>query len=149
MLVRPNEICVIPRGVRYRVEVVGEEGVRGYGLELYQGHFQLPELGALGSNGLANARDFQAPVASFEEGKGEWELVSKFDGKLFVARQGHTPFDVVGWHGLYYPYKYDLGRFNVIGSVSDGSLFCILLFLKIRGLAGCLNHSGNRELIFV
>lgn len=120
LLVRPNEICVIPRGVRYRVDLVDNKPVRGYAMELYQGHFQLPELGPIGSNCLANARDFQAPVASFEDdgGEGEWELVSKFDGRLFVARQGHTPFDVVAWHGLYYPYKYDLGRFSVIGSVS-------------------------------
>lgn len=138
ILVRPNEICVIPRGVRYRVDLVNEEPIRGYALELYQGHFQLPELGPIGSNCLANARDFQAPVASFETKElGEWELVSKFDGKLFVARQGHTPFDVVGWHGLYYPYKYDLGRFSVIGSVSPSPFSSRAFSLTFQYLA-CL-----------
>ncbi|KAL3420640.1 Homogentisate 1,2-dioxygenase 2 [Phlyctema vagabunda] len=133
LLVRPNEICVIPRGVRYRVELP-EGPIRGYILELYEGHFQLPELGPIGSNCLANARDFQAPVASFdaepgEEGK-EYTLLAKFNGHLFAAPQAHTPFDVVAWHGLYYPYKYDLGRFNTIGSISfdhpDPSIFTVL-----------------------
>ena len=130
LLVRPNEICVIPRGVRYRV-TLPEGPVRGFILELYQGHFQLPELGPIGSNGLANARDFQAPVAAFDEDtEHEYTLLAKFAGRLFAARQNHTPFDVVAWHGNYYPYKYDLGRFNTIGSISydhpDPSIFTVL-----------------------
>jgi homogentisate 1,2-dioxygenase len=130
LLVRPNEICVIPRGIRYRVELP-EGPVRGYILELYQGHFTLPELGPIGSNCLANARDFQAPVADFDEDTdSQWTLTAKFAGHLFAAKQNHTPFDVVAWHGLYYPYKYDLGRFNTIGSVSfdhpDPSIFTVL-----------------------
>lgn len=106
--------------------------VRGYICELYQGHFQLPELGPIGSNGLANARDFQAPVAAFddEEEQTEYKLFSKFNNTLFSARQNHTPFDIVAWHGNYYPYKYDLGRFNTIGSVSfdhpDPSIYTVL-----------------------
>jgi homogentisate 1,2-dioxygenase len=105
--------------------------VRGYILELYQGHFQLPELGPIGSNCLANARDFQAPIADFDEDTlTEWRILCKFAGHLFQAKQNHTPFDVVAWHGLYYPYKYDLGRFNTIGSVSydhpDPSIYTVL-----------------------
>lgn len=130
LLVRPNEICMIPRGIRYRV-TLPEGPVRGYILELYQGHFHLPELGPIGSNCLANARDFQAPVAYFDEDTtNTWHILSKFAGHLFSARQTHTPFDVVAWHGLYYPYKYDLGRFNTIGSTSfdhpDPSIFTVL-----------------------
>ncbi|KAH6677264.1 Homogentisate 1,2-dioxygenase [Halenospora varia] len=129
LLVRPNEIAVIPRGIRYRVTLPAGP-VRGYILELYQGHFQLPELGPIGSNCLANARDFQIPVASFEEDNSSWTLITKFDNELFQAGQNHSPFDVVGWHGLYYPYKYDLGRFNVIGSTSfdhpDPSIYTVL-----------------------
>ncbi|KAK3381699.1 homogentisate 1,2-dioxygenase [Podospora didyma] len=138
LLVRPMEICVIPRGVRYQVHLPSGPA-RGYALELYQGHFSLPELGPIGSNGLANARDFQAPVASFtedhsEEGNGEnakkYTITAKFNNTLFQTTQPHTPFDVVAWHGTYYPYKYDLGRFNTIGSVSfdhpDPSIFTVL-----------------------
>ena len=130
LLVRPNEICIIPRGIRYRV-TLPEGPVRGYILELYQNHFQLPELGPIGSNCLANVRDFQAPVAHFgEDTEHEYTLVSKFAGHLFAATQQHTPFDVVAWHGTYYPYKYDLGRFNTIGSISydhpDPSIFTVL-----------------------
>ncbi|KAL4949274.1 Homogentisate 1,2-dioxygenase [Aspergillus filifer] len=129
LVVRPNEICVIPRGVRYRV-TLPDGPVRGYICELYQGHYQLPELGPIGSNGLANARDFQAPVASFDDEEEEYRLYSKFNNHLFSARQDHSPFDVVAWHGNYYPYKYDLGRFNTIGSVSfdhpDPSIYTVL-----------------------
>jgi homogentisate 1,2-dioxygenase len=130
LLLRPNEICIIPRGIRYRV-TLPQGPVRGYILELYQGHFQLPELGPIGSNCLANARDFQAPTAYFEEDtSNEYILFSKFAGHLFTAKQNHTPFDVVAWHGNYYPYKYDLGRFNTIGSISydhpDPSIFTVL-----------------------
>ncbi|KAJ9149917.1 Homogentisate 1,2-dioxygenase [Pleurostoma richardsiae] len=130
LLVRPNEIAVIPRGIRYRV-TLPEGPSRGYILELNQGHFVLPELGPIGSNCLANPRDFQAPVASFDEDtSSDWTIVNKFNGTLFAAKQGHTPFDVVGWHGRYYPYKYDLGRFSVIGSTSfdhpDPSIYTVL-----------------------
>ena len=132
ILVRPNEICVIPRGVRYRV-TLPDGPVRGYICELYQGHYQLPELGPIGSNGLANARDFQAPVADFEDDEGdgsEYRIYSKFANTLFSARQDHSPFDVVAWHGNYYPYKYDLGRYNPVGSISydhpDPSIYTVL-----------------------
>lgn len=132
LLVRPNEILVIPRGIKYRVDLPGG-AVRGYILELYDGHFKLPELGPIGSNGLANARDFQAPVAAFDDteyGPSSWTIFTKYDNAMFTATQSHTPFDVVGWHGLYYPYKYDLGRFNAIGSISfdhpDPSIFTVL-----------------------
>lgn len=130
LLVRPNEIAVIPRGIKHRV-TLPEGPIRGYILELYQGHFQLPELGPIGSNCLANARDFQIPHAKFDrDHSSKWSIINKFDGKLFVAEQGHTPFDIVAWHGRYYPFKYDLGRFNVIGSTSfdhpDPSIFTVL-----------------------
>lgn len=130
LLLRVGEICVIPRGVRYQV-MLPQGPARGYVCELYQGHFQLPDLGPIGSNGLANARDFQIPKASFEEdSNSEWHIIAKFNNSLFCAKQFHTPFDVVAWHGNYYPYKYDLGRFNAIGSISydhpDPSIFAVL-----------------------
>lgn len=132
LLVRPNEIAVIPRGIRYQVRLPGGPA-RGYICELYEGHFQLPELGPIGSNNLANARDFQAPTASFDEdhsGGTTYTILGKFAGQLFAATQTHTPFDVVAWHGLYYAYKYDLARFSVMGSISfdhpDPSIFTVL-----------------------
>lgn len=140
LLVRPMEICVIPRGVRYQVHLPAGPA-RGYALELYQGHFALPELGPIGSNGLANARDFQAPVAAFSEdhvatasssssSSLSYTVTAKFANQLFTTTQPHTPFDVVAWHGNHYPYKYDLGRFNTVGSISydhpDPSIFTVL-----------------------
>ena len=139
LLVRPMEIAVIPRGVKYQVLLPQGRPARGYALELYQGHFVLPELGPIGSNGLANPRDFQSPVAAFDDtdagataadGTATYNIVAKFNNALFTTRQAHTPFDVVAWHGNYCPYKYDLGRFNTIGTISydhpDPSIFTVL-----------------------
>ncbi|OIW24540.1 Homogentisate 1,2-dioxygenase [Coniochaeta ligniaria NRRL 30616] len=137
LLVRPMEIALIPRGVKYQVRLPTGPA-RGYALELYQGHFQLPELGPIGSNGLANARDFQVPVASFDEdhgsvaddGANQYAITAKFNNAFFRTAQAHTPFNVVAWHGNYYPFKYDLVRFNTIGSISfdhpDPSIFTVL-----------------------
>ncbi|KAJ5657115.1 homogentisate 1-2-dioxygenase [Penicillium longicatenatum] len=133
LFVRPNEVCVIPRGIRYRVELPAGP-VRGYICELYQGHFQLPELGPIGSNCLANSRDFQSPVAFYDDASVEsnrkFLLRSKFNHRMYSAVQDHTPFDIVAWQGKYYPYKYDLARFNPMGSISfdhpDPSIYTVL-----------------------
>ncbi len=126
--VAPGEICVIPRGVKFRVEIEG--GVRGYICENYGLQFRLPELGPIGANGLANSRDFLTPVAAYEDRDGSFQIVSKFLGNLWVAEIDHTPLDVVAWHGNYAPYKYDLKNFNVINTVSfdhpDPSIFTVL-----------------------
>jgi homogentisate 1,2-dioxygenase len=135
--VEPQEIAVIPRGVRFRVELPDalaeggpQEGARGYVCENYGAHFRLPDLGPIGSNGLANPRDFLYPVAGYEERDGRFELVNKFLGHLWSAEIGHSPLDVVAWHGNDAPYKYDLRRFNAIGSISydhpDPSIFLVL-----------------------
>ena len=124
----PGEIAVIPRGVKFRVEVDG--AVRGYVCENYGLPMRLPELGPIGANGLANARDFLAPVAWFEDVAESTDIVAKFGGRLWGYRVPGSPLDVVGWHGNYYPYKYDLALFNAINSVSfdhcDPSIFTVL-----------------------
>ncbi|XP_037928089.1 homogentisate 1,2-dioxygenase [Teleopsis dalmanni] len=129
MSVAPNEICVIPQGIRFAVNVVGP--TRGYILEVYDNHFHLPDLGPIGANGLANPRDFLTPVAWFEDREVKnFQVLTKYQGVLFSASQKHSAFDVVAWHGNYVPYKYDLAKFNVINSVSydhcDPSIFTVL-----------------------
>ncbi|XP_015524794.2 homogentisate 1,2-dioxygenase [Neodiprion lecontei] len=128
MRVEPNEICVIQQGMRFSITVLGPS--RGYILEVFDNHFQLPNLGPIGANGLANPRDFMTPVAWFEEREAPFTIICKYQGKLFAAAQGHSPFDVVAWHGNYVPYKYDLDRFMVVNSVSfdhcDPSIFTVL-----------------------
>jgi len=132
--VAPQEIAVIPRGVRFRVELPDAEhgggAARGYVCENFGAHLRLPDLGPIGANGLANPRDFLTPVAAYEDIDGAFELVAKFQGHLWRADIDHSPLDVVGWHGNYAPYKYDLRRFNVIGSISfdhpDPSIFTVL-----------------------
>lgn len=125
----PQEIALIPRGVRFRVELV-DGTARGYVCENFGAMLRLPDLGPIGSNGLANARDFLTPVAAYEDREGDFELVAKFQGGLWRADIGHSPLDVVGWHGNYAPCKYDLRRFNTIGSISydhpDPSIFTVL-----------------------
>jgi homogentisate 1,2-dioxygenase len=127
--VEPLEIAVIPRGLRFRVDLQGTQA-RGYVCENFGAPLKLPDLGPLGANALANPRDFQAPLAWYEEREGKFELVAKFAGALWSAPIGHSPLDVVAWHGNYAPYKYDLRRFNTIGSVSydhpDPSIFLVL-----------------------
>lgn len=124
-----GEICVIPRGLKFRVELPEGEA-RGYVCENYAAHFRLPDLGPIGANGLANARDFQTPEAWFEDKDAACEIVAKFGGNLWSCQADHSPLDVVAWHGNYAPYKYDLRRFNTIGSISfdhpDPSIFTVL-----------------------
>jgi hypothetical protein len=126
--VAPGEIAVVPRGVRFRVDVAGPS--RGYVLEAFGAPFELPELGPIGANGLANARDFLYPVAAFEDVAAPWMIVAKFGGECFAAAQAHSPFDVVAWHGTGAPYKYDLARFAAVNSVTfdhpDPSIFTVL-----------------------
>jgi homogentisate 1,2-dioxygenase len=126
---QPQEIVVIPRGVRFRVELQ-EGSARGYICENFGAPLRLPDLGPIGSNGLANPRDFLAPCAWYEDRDGACELVAKFMGNLWAAEMDHSPLDVVAWHGNYAPYKYDLRRFNTIGSISfdhpDPSIFLVL-----------------------
>jgi homogentisate 1,2-dioxygenase len=127
--VKPGEIAVLPRGMAFKVAL--PDGLsRGYVCENYGAHFRLPELGPIGSNGLANARDFQAPVAAFETEEGGYEIVKKFGGRFWQAPMKQSPFNVVAWHGNLSPVKYDTAHFMVIGSISfdhpDPSIFTVL-----------------------
>jgi len=127
--VEPQEIALIPRGIRFRVALPDGEA-RGYVCENFGALVRLPDLGPIGSNGLANPRDFETPNAAFEDREGDFELIAKFQGHLWRAKIGHSPLDVVAWHGNYAPCKYDLRRFNTIGSISydhpDPSIFTVL-----------------------
>ncbi|MCX2182575.1 homogentisate 1,2-dioxygenase [Streptomyces sp. SKN60] len=136
----PGEVALIPRGVRFRVELL-DATARGYVCENYGAPFQLPDLGPIGANGLANARDFRAPVAAYEDVEGPVEVVNKYCGNLWSATYAHSPLDVVAWHGNHTPYVYDLRRFNVIGTISydhpDPSIFTVLTSPSdAPGLAG-------------
>ncbi|MEO6654586.1 MAG: homogentisate 1,2-dioxygenase [Pyrinomonadaceae bacterium] len=153
--VGPGSVAVIPRGLKFRVEPAPEgasntEGIagdpdktvaRGYICENYGQQFRLPDLGTIGANGLANSRDFETPVAWYEDVEGDFELVAKFGGNLWSCQIDHSPLDVVAWHGNYAPYRYDLRRFNTIGSVSfdhpDPSIFTV--FTSPSDLPGTAN----------
>ncbi len=130
--VRPGEIALLPRGVAFKVALPDamQGPARGYVCENYGAHFRLPELGPIGSNGLANARDFQAPVAAFEAPGEGCELVKKYGGRFWTAPLKSSPFNVVAWHGNLAPVKYDTANFMVIGSISfdhpDPSIFTVL-----------------------
>ncbi len=90
----------------------------------------MPERGPIGANGLASERDFLAPTAVYEERSGPVEVVQKFGGNLWAAPYGHSPLDVVAWHGSYVPVKYDTANFMVLGSVGfdhpDPSIYTVL-----------------------
>mmetsp|Transcript_9858 Transcript_9858/g.27691 ORF Transcript_9858/g.27691 Transcript_9858/m.27691 type:complete len:441 (+) Transcript_9858:102-1424(+) len=138
--VRPGEICVIQRGISFAVRVEGP--TRGYICEVY-GHFQLPDLGPIGANGLANTRDFMHPVAAHDPpSQGEYRMYNKFMDDIFVSEMDHSSFNVVGWWGNYVPYKYDLKRFSTMNSVAfdhpDPSIFTVLTCPTTEpGVAAC------------
>lgn len=141
MLVEPLQIAIIPRGLRFAVYLT-DGAARGYVCENYGAPFVLPELGPIGANGLANARDFEAPVAAFEDVERPHEIVQKFQGRLWTSTLDHSPFDVVAWHGNLCPVRYDLRRFNTINTVSydhpDPSIFTVLTSPTDRpGTANC------------
>ncbi len=139
--IKSGEIAVLPRGLKFRVELPDGEA-RGYVCENYGAQFRLPDLGPIGANGLANPRDFETPVAWFEDEEGAMQQVAKFGGNLWACEIDHSPLDVVGWHGNYAPYRYDLRRFNTIGSISfdhpDPSIFTVLTSPSSEtGVANC------------
>jgi homogentisate 1,2-dioxygenase len=127
--VAPGQIALLPRGMAFKVELP-DGSARAYVCENYGAPFRLPELGPIGSNGLANARDFEAPVAAYENDDAPYELVKKFGGALWRADASSTPFNVVAWHGNLVPYRYDTAHFMTIGSISfdhpDPSIFTVL-----------------------
>jgi len=127
--IEPQQIAVIPRGIRFRVDLPDGPS-RGYVCENFGACLRLPDLGPIGSNGLANPRDFETPVAAYEDIDGEFELIAKFQGHVWRAGIDHSPLDVVAWHGNHAPCRYDLRRFNTIGSISfdhpDPSIFLVL-----------------------
>lgn len=127
--IAPGQVALIPRGVRFRV-TLPDGSARGYVAENYGPLFRLPDLGPIGANGLANSRDFETPVAWFEDIEGDFELVQKFAGRLWTTNLGRSPLDVVAWHGNLAPCRYDLARFNTINTVSfdhpDPSIFTVM-----------------------
>lgn len=127
--IKPGEVGVIPRGFKFQVHPLDKE-VRGYVCENYGKPFQLPHLGPIGANGLANPRDFLVPVAHYTDKTGAFQLITKFQGNLWSTPLNHHPLDVVAWHGNYTPYKYDLNNFQVVNTVSfdhsDPSIFTVL-----------------------
>lgn len=127
--VTAGEIALVPRGIKFAV-ALPDGPARGFVCENYGAYFRLPELGPIGANGLANSRDFLAPVAAFEDRDGPVESLTKFGGGLWTTTLDYWPFDVVAWHGTHVPLKYDLARFMAINTVSfdhaDPSIFTVL-----------------------
>ncbi|HVB49906.1 MAG TPA: homogentisate 1,2-dioxygenase, partial [Burkholderiales bacterium] len=141
LTVAPGEIAVLPRGMKFRVELL-EKQARGYVCENYGQPFRLPELGPIGAQGLAQARDFMAPVAAYEDRDAKCEVVTKFMGGLWAAPWDRSPLDVVAWHGRYAPYKYDLARFMAVNTVTvdhcDPSIFTVMTSPSGQpGVANC------------
>lgn len=144
LTLQPHEIAVLPRGIKFKIDLI-DGAARGYVLEVYGRPLQLPELGPIGSNGLANPRDFLIPTASCDEQQKPHNLITKYGGRFFRCSVPHSPFDVVAWHGNYVPFKYDLRLFNTVNTVSfdhpDPSIFTVLTSPS--------DHSGVANVDFV
>ncbi|MEQ8584435.1 MAG: homogentisate 1,2-dioxygenase [Thalassobaculaceae bacterium] len=129
--IAPGEICVIPRGIKFKAMLLGDDQARGYICENYGDHFACPERGPIGANCLANRRDFLSPVAAYEQRDGEaHRVVVKWGGTFNACEIDHSPLDVVAWHGNYAPYKYNLRHFSPVGPIlndhADPSIFTVL-----------------------
>lgn len=124
-----GDLVVVPRGIKFRVEVLGPVA-GGFVAENYGQPLRLPELGLIGSNGLANAADFDIPTAAFEDSDRPTQLLHKYGGRMWTTTLAHSPLDVVAWRGSYYPYKFDMHRFVTIGTLSvdhpDPSIHTVL-----------------------
>jgi homogentisate 1,2-dioxygenase len=136
----PKEIALIPRGLVYRVELV-EGPARGFVCENYGQKFELPGRGPIGANCLANRRDFKTPVAAFEDREVPSTVTVKWCGQFHVTEIGHSPLDIVAWHGNYAPVKYDLSTYCPVGAIlfdhPDPSIFTVLT--APSGQAGTAN----------
>ena len=141
MEVPSGYICVIQRGIKFSVNVP-KEGARGYVCEVFDGHFETPPLGVIGANGLSNLKDFETPVAWYEDKDCKWTHYQKFNENMFQVSIDHSPFDVVAWSGNYAPFRYDLAKYCVINTVSydhlDPSIFCVITAQTAEpGVASC------------
>lgn len=117
LLISPGEVAVVPQGFRFAISLPDGPS-RGYVAEIFGTHYQLPDLGPIGANGLAAPRDFLTPTAWFEQSpRPNYIIVQKYGGELFTAKQDFSPFNVVAWHGNYVPYKYDLSKFCPFNTV--------------------------------
>jgi homogentisate 1,2-dioxygenase len=130
LTVAPGHVAIIPRGITFSVLLTGSHA-RGYVAEAFGRHFKLPERGPIGANGLADPRHFEAPAAWYEDRLDPgFQIVAKLGGVLHEARQDHSPFDVVGWHGNYAPYVYDFENFSPVGNIrwdhGDPSVYTVL-----------------------
>ncbi len=129
MDVTPGEVAIVPRGMKFKVELLNGPA-RGYLCENYGAKFTLPGRGPIGANCLANPRDFKTPVAAFEDKEEPTTLTVKWCGKFFTTKLGHSPLDVVAWHGNYAPFKYDLRTFSPVGAIlfdhPDPSIFTVM-----------------------
>ncbi|KAK4446631.1 homogentisate 1,2-dioxygenase [Podospora aff. communis PSN243] len=130
LMVKPGELCVIQAGIRWRVSLPDGPS-RGYVQEIFGSHYELPDLGVIGSNGLAHPRDFEYPVASFDMDQSNWEVVCKVTGDFYSYKQNHTPFDVVAWHGSYVPFKYHMEKFVPLACAAkeqcDPTIYTVLI----------------------
>ena len=129
MHVRPDDVALIPRGVRFRVEVL--DGLsRGYVAENFGRALELPELGPLGATAMADPAHFRVPTAAYEDVDKPVEVVVKYSGELWASTYDHSPLDVVAWQGNYVPYVYDMTRFQSFGTLTydhaDPPVFTVL-----------------------
>jgi homogentisate 1,2-dioxygenase len=149
----PGTVILLPRALKFAIGVP-DRAARGWVLEVFGRRLRLPERGPIGSNGLADARHFQAPVAAFEDRACAFQILNKLGGRLYAAIQEHSPFDVVAWHGNHAPFSYDLSLFNAMGSVSwdhpDPSILTVLtapLDDHGRAIADFMIFPGRWEVI--
>lgn len=141
LTVPPGHLALIPRGMKFQIAVNDHENIRGYVLENYGEPLELPTLGLIGANGLADARHFIAPTAAYQDEERAIHWVHGYQGQWWLSELSHHPLDVVAWSGNAVPLVYDMRLFCPMNTVSwdhaDPSIFTLLT--SPSGLPGVSN----------
>lgn len=114
----PGDYLIIPSSIIHRYVIDGPDPVRALILET-RGHIGPPRR-YLSRNGqlLEHApyceRDLVGPTAPLTREGEDVDVLVKHKGGMTKFVYAHHPFDVVGWDGCMYPYKFSIHDFEPI-----------------------------------
>jgi homogentisate 1,2-dioxygenase len=113
---RANDYLCLPRGLLHRFLPDASQNQEWLLIESV-GPIAIPrqyrnEVGQLRMDAPYSHRDFRAPAFEGPSDEGIRELVVKRGGAFFGFRYAHSPLDVVGWDGSYYPVAFSILDFQ-------------------------------------
>jgi homogentisate 1,2-dioxygenase len=113
---RANDYLCLPRGLLHRFLPDASQKQEWLLIESV-GPIAIPrqyrnEIGQLRMDAPYSHRDFRAPEFSGPSDEGIRQLQVKRGGAFFGFRYAHSPLDVVGWDGTYYPVAFSILDFQ-------------------------------------